>query len=243
MEGLSLISIVATCIDLAQTIDAAVQRVRGARDELDEGLQTVSSTRRLLSQFQHMFESSHLPQDVLEDYIKNMRPLQCELESIQRSLNRYLRSSSKRKGFASLAWRIKWGRDSDKHQRNLKNLNNNLYNTIATLTLKVNILAFDAIQVGHGRGSGSSSPAPDSPVMSTEEALSALGKEYARAAQDLQDMEWQNIPVAHIQQSYAAAAKTFQIEEWSGPQPGSFCSSAFTFTVNEPKMNVCLEKV
>lgn len=240
MEGLSLISIVATCIDLVQTIDAAVQKVRGARAELDEGLQTVSSTHGLLSQFQHMFEASQLPQDVLEDYVKNMRPLQCELESIQGSLNRYLRSS-KRKGFASLAWKIKWGRDADKHQRNLKTLNGNLYNTIAALSLKVHILTFDTIQVG--RGSGSSSPVPDSPVMSTEEALSALGKKYARAAQELQDMEWQNIPVAHIQQSYSAAAKAFQIEEWSGPQPGSFCSSAFAFTVNEPKMNICVEKV
>ncbi|KAI5845878.1 hypothetical protein DFP73DRAFT_547526 [Morchella snyderi] len=239
MEGLSLISIIATCIDLAQTIDAAVQKVRGARSELDEGLQTVSSTRRLLSQFQNMFESSHVPQDLLEDYIKNMRPLQSELESIQGSLNRYLRSS-KRKGFASLAWRIKWGRDADKHHRNLKNLNGNLYNTITALSLKVNLLAFELIQVGHG---SASSPDLQIPVMSTEETLSALQREYARAAQELQDMEWQNIPVAHIQQTYSAAAKAFQIEEWSGPQSGSFCSSAFTFTVNEPKMTVCLERV
>lgn len=230
MEGLSLLSILATCIDLAQTIDAAVQKVRGARSELDEGLQTVSSTRRLLSDFKNMFESSLLPQDILESYMRDMQPIQCELESIQGSLNHYTRSSGRR-GLAGLAWRIKWGRDADRHQRNLKNLNGNLNNTIVALSLKINFLALEAVQVG--RVPVSREPGKVEEQTTPTKSISEIEKEYARAAKELQGMEWENIPLAHIQQSYSAAAKAFQIEEWSGPhaQPGKFYSSAITFTV------------
>lgn len=218
MEGISLtLSVISTCIDLAKSIDCLIQKFKDARSELHEGLRTVSSTRRLLSQFHDMFETSHLPQELVDDYINDICPLQSELENIQRFLNSYLRSSG-RKGLAGLPWKYRWGKDIDRHQRNLIQLNRHLNSTLSALSLKVGFLALESIHVGY------SAPAVElPPAIEIEETLSAIGRQYAEAMQDFQDKEWFNEPVTEIQQRYCAAAKAFQAEEWSSYSGNRVC--------------------
>ncbi|KAL0636607.1 hypothetical protein Q9L58_004452 [Maublancomyces gigas] len=148
MEGVAFaISLISTCIDLAQSIDSLIQKFKHARSEFQEGLRIVTSTRRLLTQFRDMFETSCLPHELLEDYSDDLRPLQSELETIQRFLNTYLPLCS-RGGLAGLAWRYRWGKEIEKHQKNLVQLNRHLNSTLATLSFKVGFLALEAIHVG-----------------------------------------------------------------------------------------------
>lgn len=217
--GLAL-SVISTCIDLAQQIDSLVKKFKDARSEVREGAKTVASTRRLLSQFHEMFEKSHLPQDILQDCVDRMIPLQAELEKIQSFLNLYLPLCS-RKGLAGLAWRYRWGKEIDKHQKNLAQLNDHLNSTLLTLSFKVGFKALEAIHVG--------SPALDEktqPVI--EETLSAIGRQYFEAAQDLRAREWYcEPPITQIQRTYSIAAKALQVEEWNGP----FRSARIAFAV------------
>lgn len=148
MEGVAFaISVVSTCIDLAQSIDSLIQKFKHARAEFQEGLRIVASTHKLLTQFHEMFESSCLPQDLLESYADDLSPLQTELETIQRFLNSYLPLRS-RGGLAGLAWRYRWGKEIEKHQKNLRQLNRQLRATLATLNFKVGFLALEAIHIG-----------------------------------------------------------------------------------------------
>lgn len=148
MEGVAFaISVVSTCIDLAQSIDSLIQKFKHARAEFQEGLRIVVSTHKLLTQFHEMFESSCLPQDLLESYADDLGPLQTELETIQRFLNSYLPLRS-RGGLAGLAWRYRWGKEIEKHQKNLRQLNLQLHATLATLNFKVGFLALEAIHIG-----------------------------------------------------------------------------------------------
>lgn len=60
------------------------------------------------------------------------------------------------------------------------------------------------------------------PAVVIEETLSAIGRRYLEAAQDLRSRECQyETPIKQIQLTYSNAAKALQLEEWSG----SFCSS------------------
>lgn len=148
MEGVAFaVSVISTCIDLAKSIDDLVQKFKHARAEFQEGLRIVASTRRLLTQFHEMFETSCLPRGLLESYSDDLGPLQTELETIQHFLNSYLPLCS-RSGLAGIAWRYRWGREIDRHQKNLVQLNRHLTSTIATLSFKVGFLALEAIHVG-----------------------------------------------------------------------------------------------
>lgn len=148
MEGVAFaLSVISTCIDLAQSIDSLIQKFKHARSELQEGLRTVASTRKVLSHFHQMFESSCLPQELLEDYLDDIRPLHSELEIIQRFLNLYLPLCS-RGGLAGLAWRYRWGKEIDKHQKNLVQLNRHLNCILATLSFKVGFMALEAVHTG-----------------------------------------------------------------------------------------------
>lgn len=148
MESVAFaVSLITTCIDLAQSIDNLIQKFKHARSEFQEGLRIVASTRRLLTQFRDMFETSCLPQGLLEDYSDDLRPLQAELETIQRFLNTYLPLCS-RGGLAGLAWRYRWGKEIEKHQKTLVQLNSHLNSTVATLSFKVGFLALEAIHIG-----------------------------------------------------------------------------------------------
>lgn len=148
MESVAFaVALISTCIDLAQSIDSLIQKFKHARSEFQEGLRIVTSTRKLLTQFRDMFETSCLPQELLEDYSDDLRPLQSELEKIQRFLNTYLPLCS-RGGLAGLAWRYRWGKEIEKHQKTLVQLNRHLNSTLATLSFKVGFLALEAIHIG-----------------------------------------------------------------------------------------------
>lgn len=120
-------------------------------------MRIVTSTRKLLSQFREMFESSCLPQELLKDYSDDLCPLQSELETIQRFLNKYLPLCS-RGGLAGLTWRYRWGKEIEKHQKNLVQLNRHLNSTLATLSFKVGFLALEAIHVGSPAQGGELGP-------------------------------------------------------------------------------------
>lgn len=277
MEGVAFaISVVSTCIDLAQSIDSIIQKFKHARAEFQEGLRIVTSTHKLLTQFYEMFETSCLPQDLLEGYADDLGPLQTELETIQRFLNSYLPLRS-RGGLAGLAWRFRWGKEIERHQKNLERLNHQLHATLATLNFKVGFSVFEAIHIGspvQNENLGHMRPLSERsymkelstydsedrppgyhaisrrqpsiagselrrsmrsrsrvfnlstndilPTVVIEETLSAIGRRYLEAAQDLRSRECQyETPIKQIQHTYSNAAKALQLEEWSG----SFCPS------------------
>lgn len=149
MEGIAFtVSIISTCIDLAKSINDLVQKFKHARAEFQEGLRIVASTRRLLIEFHEMFETSCLPREILERYSDDLGPLQTELETIQNFLNLYLPLCS-RSGLAGIAWRYRWGKEIERHQTNLVQLNCHLNSTITTLGFKVGFLTLEAIHVGY----------------------------------------------------------------------------------------------
>jgi len=222
------LSVISDCIGLAQQIDNHVQRFKDARSEVHECARTVDTSRKLLGQFRRMFETSCLPQEILQDHLSDIFPLelegiqclQSELKGIQRSLSLYPPSCS-RKGFAGLAWRYRWGREIDKHQENLAKLNGNLHDALVILNPKFRSLALENT---YAEKTHTKSPTNDEAVT---EQTSAISRQYFEAAQEIWCRESQiDPPITQIQRKYSIAAKEFQGKEWDKP-----CSSRFTFSV------------
>jgi len=222
------LSVISNCISLAQQIDNLVQRFKDSRSEVHECARTVDTSRKLLGQFCRMFETSCLPQEILQDYLSDIFPLelegiqclQSELKGIQYSVSLYLQLCS-RKGFAGLAWRYKWGREIDKHQKNLAKLNGNLHDALVILNPKVRSLALEKT---HAEKTHAKSPTKDEAA--TEQTL-AISRQYFEAAQEIWCRESQtDPPITQIQRKYSIAAKEFQGKEWDKP-----CSPRLTFAV------------
>lgn len=192
------LSVISACIDLAHQIDSLIQK-NVQSQQLHEG---VATTSELLTQFHRMPETSCLPQEILDNYLKDILPLQAELENIRGSLDSYLPLCS-RKGFAGLAWKYRWGKEIDRYQRNLGKLNGRLRSALATLNLKVELLTLE---------NRVRSPSENSDL----QLAAGISRRYLEAAQALRSRESPSEPpITQIQRTYSIAAKALQGEEWN----------------------------